>query len=104
MLRRARDRLNGAIDNMRAHILDTSRPPVPNLANGFVDWESFGFNSLAIEAATWRGKTLELQLSARDPAAARRGLEKYHWKWEASCREWFDCEVTVDLQDANSRT
>ena len=88
---------------MRALLLDTNRPPNPRLANGYAEWEKFGFGSLAVEAATRRGKVLALTLSARDPTAARRGLERYHRRWEASCREWFDCEVTVDLQEAKGR-
>jgi hypothetical protein len=98
LLKLARDRFNAVIDNMRAHLLDTSRPPNPRFANGFAEWENFGFNSLAVEAAERRGNELALVLSASDPAAARRGLERYRRTWEASIRKWFGSEVIVNLQ------
>ena len=65
-------------------LLDTNRPPAPRLVNGFAEWKKFGFGSLAVEAAAWRGKVLALTLSAHDPAAARRGLERYCKKWETA--------------------
>jgi hypothetical protein len=98
LLQCARTLFTGLIDDLRAHLLDTSKPPHPNLANGFADWQNFGFNSLAVEAATKRGNVLVLSLSAFDPAAAQRGLEKYRRKWEASIREWFGCKVQIIFQ------
>jgi hypothetical protein len=103
MLKWARDRFNGVVDNLRSHLLDTNKPQVPHLSNGYADWEEFGFNSLAVEVAKWRGGTLELWLSVRDPASARDGLKKYRRTWERSLREWLDCEVEVNFQDAKSR-
>ena len=103
MLKWVADSFNGVMDDLRAHLLDIDRPPVPHLTNGYADWEEFGFNSLAVEAAERSGETLALRLSARNPAAARRGFTKYQWKWEASLREWFHCEVTVDFQEAKGR-
>jgi|ERR1035437_130811 hypothetical protein len=47
--------------------------PAPHLAKGAANWEEFGFNSLAVEAAEWHGKVLTLVLSASDLAAARPG-------------------------------
>ena len=101
LLELARAKFTGVMNDLGDDLFDTNRPPVPHLANGFADWEEFGFNSLAVEAAKWRGETLELCLSARDPAAVRRGLEKYHRKWNASLRKWFACEVKVELREAS---
>ncbi|MDE3202270.1 MAG: hypothetical protein KGN79_15265 [Acidobacteriota bacterium] len=84
--------------------MNTSRPPVPHLANGGVEWEEFGLNSLAVEAAAWRGEVLALVLSAPDPAATRRGLGKYRRTWEAIIRKWYACEVQVDLQLAERKS
>ena len=103
LLKWARDRFNGAIDDMRVHLLDTNRPQISGLANGYADWQEFGFNSLAVEAAEWRGKTLMLVLCASDPAAAQPGLYKYRKKWEAGLRKWFDCEVHVEVQQARRK-
>lgn len=103
LLKWAEDQFTGVIDDMRAHLLDASRPPVPHLANGFADWEKYGFSSLAVERAAWRGEALALVLSAFDPAAARRGLDKYSKKWEASLRKWYEYEVNVELQQAQRK-
>jgi hypothetical protein len=100
LLRWARIKFTGVMKDMGNHLLDSSRPPVPHLANGFAEWERFGFDSLAVEAAAWRGEVLVLVLSASDPAAARRGLDKYRKKWEASLHKWYKCEVNVELQQA----
>jgi predicted transcriptional regulator len=96
-LKWAQVEFTGVIKDLGVHLLDTSRPPNPRFANGAADWNEFGFNSLAVEAAEWRGETLELCLSARDPAAARRGLEKYHRTFDASLRAWYRCEVKIAL-------
>jgi hypothetical protein len=98
-LKSARRALTGVMNDMRAHLLDTSRPPVPHLANGAAEWDKFGLNSLALEAAAWRGKVLVLTLSAHDPAAARSGLERYRKKWDAALRKWYECEVDVTVQE-----
>jgi hypothetical protein len=96
-LKWARVKFTGVMKDMGSHLLDTSRPPNPRFANGAADWNEFGFNSLAVEAATWRGETLELSLFACDPAAARRGLEKYHRAFDASFRARYGCEVKTVL-------
>jgi hypothetical protein len=96
-------KFTGVMKDMGSHLLDTSKPSVPHLANGFADWQEFGLNSLAVEAAAWRGALLELALSAFDLAAARRGLEKYNRTWNASLRKWFECEVRVELQQAQGK-
>lgn len=103
LLRWAQIKFTGVMKDMASHLLDTSRPPVPHLANGFADWQEFGLNSLAVERAAWRGGTLVLFLSASDLAAARRGLEKYDRTWNASLRKWFDCEVDVELRQAQRK-
>ncbi|MGA2632603.1 MAG: hypothetical protein ABSF16_00035 [Terracidiphilus sp.] len=100
LLKCARNLFNGVIDEIRAHLLDTNTPPVPHLANGFADWQKYGFGSLAVKAAARRGNGLALVLSATDPAATRRGLEKYRRTWEASFRKSFGCKVQVALQRA----
>jgi hypothetical protein len=97
------DSFNGAVDEIRDHLLDTNRPSKPHLANGYADWEKFGFNNLAVEAAERRGEVLVLTLSASDPAAARLGLAKYHRKWDECLRTWFGCEVRVELQSNRAK-
>jgi hypothetical protein len=103
LVRWARIKFTGVMKDMGSHLLDTSRPPNPRLANGFADWQGFGFNSLAVEAAAWRGGVLVLVLSATDPAAAQRGLERYHRTWNAALRKWYECEVHVELQQAQRK-
>lgn len=99
LLKLARAKFTGVMNDMRAHLLDTSRPPNPNLVNGAADWKEFEFDSLAVEAVVWRGKVLALTLSAHDPAAARRGLDRYQKKWEAALRKWYRGEVDVNVQE-----
>lgn len=102
LLKWARDRFNGVMDNMRSHLLDTSKPPNPRFANGASEWEEFRFNSLAVEAAAWHGQVLLLVLSAADPVATQRGLKKYHLIFEASLRAWYGCEVKTVLVKPNT--
>lgn len=90
----------GAMNDLGDYLFDTSKPPNPRFANGGADWAEFGFNSIAVEAATRQGNAWALVLSARDPAAARRGLEKYRRKWNESLGKWFGCEVYFELRDA----
>jgi hypothetical protein len=99
LLKWASDRFNAVIDDMRAHLLDTSRPPNPRFANGASEWGKFGFGSLAVYAAARRGEALALVLSASDPAAAHEGLKKYHRTWEPSLRKWYGCEVLWEVQE-----
>jgi hypothetical protein len=89
--------------DMGSHLLDTSRPPNPHLTNGFAEWQEFGFNSLAVEVAARRGEVLALVLSATDLAAVRYGLDKYRKKWEAALRKWYECEVHVELKQAQRK-
>jgi len=96
----AQIKFTGVVNDMRDHLLDTSKPLVPHLANGGADWEEFRFNRLAVESAARRGEGLELVFAASDPAAAQRGLSKYRKTWEASLRKWFNCEVHVELRAA----
>jgi hypothetical protein len=103
LLKMARAIFNGAMNDLGDHLFDTSRPPAPHLANGAGEWEKFGFGSLAVEAAAWRGEVLELVLSASDPAAAQRGLDKYHRTWNRSLREWYKCVVHVRLQEKTDK-
>ncbi len=57
------------MNDLRDHLLDTSRPPAPHLVNGADEWKKL--DSLAVERATWRGEVLVLILSAHNPVAAR---------------------------------
>lgn len=98
LLKWARASFNGVIDDMRVHLLDTSKPPNPHLANGYDEWRQFGFNSLAVKAAAMRGNVLALVLSVSDLAAARRGLDKYRRVWEASLLKWFGSKVHIELE------
>jgi hypothetical protein len=92
------DRFNGVMDDMRDHLFETNRPPNPHLANGYADWERFGFGKLAVVAAKRRGDGLVLELSASDPVVTQRGLEKYRCIWNASLLKWFGCEVRLEWQ------
>lgn len=103
LLRWAQIKFTGIMNDLGDHLFDSSRPPVRHLANGADDWKMFGFDSLAVEGATWRGEVLMLILSASDPAEARRGLRKYHAKWDVSSRKWFGCEVQIAFQEAISK-
>jgi hypothetical protein len=102
-LRWAQAEFTGVMKNMGSHLLNSSRPPNPHLTNGYADWQEFGFNSLGVERVSWRGETLVLVLSATDPAAARRGLDKYRKRWEESLYEWYECKVDVELQQAQRK-
>jgi len=103
LLRWARIKFTGVMKDIRSHLLDTSRPPAPHLANGFAEWEKSGFNSLAVERAEWHGESLTLMLSASDAEATRRGLYRYRKKWRAVLRKWYECEVHVELQQAQGK-
>ncbi|MFZ0662410.1 MAG: hypothetical protein WAM66_06945, partial [Acidobacteriaceae bacterium] len=92
----------GVMNDLGDYLFDTSKPPNPHLVNGADQWTRFGFNSLAVEAVEWRGETLLLVLSARYPAAARSGLEKYRRKWDESLQKWFGCKVYCELRDTTS--
>jgi len=103
LLRWARMRFTGVIDDMRDHLLDTSKPPVPHLANGKEEWDRFGFGHMAIEAAECRDAVLVLTISAPDPAEARRGLDKYHRTWDPSLTKWYEGEARVELVEARKK-
>lgn len=96
-LNRARAKLTGVVNDMKSHLLDPNRPHASHLTNGLIDWQAIGFNSMAVERVSRRGTILKLTLSVNDPVAARRGLDKYHNKWEASLREWYGGEVQEEL-------
>lgn len=97
LLRWARAKFTGVMEDMRDHLLGINRRPMPHLTNGFEDWKTFGLESLYVERATEDEKALALVLAASDPAAAQRGLEKYDPTWERLLRKWFKCEVRVEL-------
>ena len=97
-LKWARAKFVGAINEWEDWLFDTSRRPVPYLANGAADAQKFGFKSLAVEAARRRGDGLVLTLSANNPAAARDGLDKYRKSFSKCLRKWFGCEVDWEIQ------
>jgi DNA-binding transcriptional ArsR family regulator len=101
LLRWAQIKFTGVMNDLGDHLLDTSRPPTPHLVNGAADWKEFGYNSLAVEATVRQGEVLVLRLSASDPAAARRGLERYRKTWEAALRKWYEGEVDVNVQETS---
>ena len=98
LLQSARDLFTGVMKDMGNHMLDTSKPQSSHYANGFADWDEFTFDSLAVAGATKDGNGVVLTLTASDPAAARRGLEKYKKKWEAILRYSFGDAVTVHVE------
>ena len=102
-LRWARVKFNGVMKDMRDHLLNGSKPPMPRITDGYSDWEAFGFESFCVERVEPRGKAWGLVLSASDPAAARRGVEKYHRTWDESVRRWFEGEVLVELVEASRK-
>ncbi len=97
-LKCAQNAFIGVIDDIRSQLLDTNRPPRPHLANGFAEWEKFGFNSFAVEAASRHGDTWALVLSASNVEAAKQGVEKYHWRWNGALRAWFGGHVYIQWQ------
>jgi hypothetical protein len=94
-----RIKFTGVMKDIRDHLLN-SRPHSLHLTNGFSDWRSFGFGSLAVQS--WRDEDLTLVLSTNDPEAARRGLDKYRKLWQASLRKWYECEVRVEFVKAEA--
>jgi predicted transcriptional regulator len=94
-LRVVRAQFTGVIDDFRCALLSTNRPTALHLSNGADDWKTFGVNSWAVQAATWRGNLLVLTLQADDPAAAERGLVKYRKRWAVACLKWFQSKVEV---------
>lgn len=103
LLRWARMRFTGVIDDMRNRLLDTSKPSIPRFRNGYQDWEEFRFGHMAIEAAEIRGVVLVLTISVPDPASAQRGLDKYRRTWDPSVRRWYDGEVRVVLVEESCK-
>jgi hypothetical protein len=97
LLRWARMRFTGLVDDIRNHLLDKSKPPNLRFQNGYQDWEEFGFGHMAVKAAKFCGDILVLTISAPDPAAAQRGLVKYHRTWDLSTLKWFEGEVRTVL-------
>lgn len=98
LLKWARAAFTGPMNDLGDHLFDSSKPPVRHLANGASEWERFGFESLAVVAAAWRGKVLLLSLSAHNPGEAARGLYKYRKTWGTSLRKWFECEVHIEMR------
>ena len=102
-LRSARVLFTGVRNDMKDHLLNTSRPPMSRLTNAFEDWRS-GFESLGVERVTECRRILVIVLSACDPAAARRVLEKYRQKWNKSLQKWFNREVEVELVSRSAKS
>lgn len=100
LLKQAVNKFTGVMKDMRDHLLGSNRPQAPHLANGFDDWQEYGFSSMAVEAVARRGEDLELMLSADNPAAALCGVEKYRQEWNESLRKWFAVAVQVDFQQS----
>lgn len=93
-LHAVRDAWTGVVDGVRRHLL-SDRPERDHLASGAEEWRRWSFDSLAVaDADRKRNGRLWLTLHARDPDAARRGLEKYRRTWEAQLRRWYG-EVAV---------
>jgi hypothetical protein len=100
LLKLAIAKFTGVMNDLGDYLFDTNRPPLPHFANGATEWDSFGFSSLAVETVSWRGEVLMLMLSASDPVAAQRGLEKYHRQWDAGLLKWYKCEVQCEIQQS----
>jgi hypothetical protein len=96
LLKWATAKFIAVINELEDYLFDTSRPPDSCLKNGAQEAKNFGFASLAVEAAQWRGKVLVLTLSANDTAAAQRGLHKYRKKWAEALRKWYQCGIAVE--------
>jgi hypothetical protein len=45
LLKSARAKFTGVMNDLGDYLLDTSRPPAPHLVNGSADWEEFGFTN-----------------------------------------------------------
>lgn len=98
----ARAKFDGVMKDMQSHLLATSRPECSQLANGFTDLQRFRFDSLAVARVRQDGATPVVTLHSKDSTAARRGLNKYHKKWDESIRKWFGCDVHVELISAGA--
>lgn len=98
-LRWARVKFDGFMHDLKNYVFALRRYP-PHLMKGFDDWRSFGFESLAVKRVSWNGAKLVLVLFARDPEAAQKGLEKYRKTSQSILRTWFECDVSVDLTQA----
>ncbi len=101
LLKRSKAKFIAAINELEDYLFDTRRPSISRLKNGAQEAKDFGFASLAVETAQWSGETLVLTLSARDPAAASKGLKKYHRTCEPSLRKWYGCKVEWEIQEAS---
>jgi DNA-binding transcriptional ArsR family regulator len=97
LLKWARDQFTGASGDVRNHILNASAAMLPHLADGWEDWKRFGFASFRVEAASWCGPILELKISASDVDRAQQGFKQYQRTWDPQLREWFRCEVKVNI-------
>lgn len=98
LLKWARAKFTGVMNELGDYFFDTSQPPMPHLANGAAEWEDFDFGSLAVDAVVWDGETLALTLGADDPATAQLGLQKYQKRWEAALSKWYVCKVRCEIQ------
>jgi len=102
-LKRFRDLFCGAMDQMKDHLVNPSRPQLSHLEDGYEEWQRFGFESLGLVAVRETGAAVRLVLSAFDPGQAEAGLEKYRATWDAAVRRWFPCKVEIELQPIPGR-
>lgn len=102
-LKCARDLFCGAMNELKHHLVDPSRPHLAHLGDGYEDWQRFGFESLGAVKATQAHDSIRLLLCASDPAVAKTGLTKYCRTWAAIALRWFGCTVTIEWQSTPDR-
>lgn len=98
----ARLKFDGVMKEMKSYLF-AHRPPLPHLTNGTADWNAFSFENLTVVRVSPPDVPLLLTLSASDPAAARRGLEKYQRTWNRYLEKWFESQVDVDFAPTQPR-
>jgi DNA-binding transcriptional ArsR family regulator len=98
LLNRAQVLFAAAIENLKDHLVDSGRPRLSHLEDGYENWRRFRFDSLGVIGVSKTNDSFRLTLCASDAALAQAGLEKYRKTWEASMRRWFEREVHIEFQ------
>jgi hypothetical protein len=97
-LKRARDLFCGVMDDLKDHLVDSCRPQLSHLGDGYEDWVRFGFENLGVVDVSESAGSVRLVLCASDKSAAEVGLEKYRTTLESRVRYWFGREVRLYWQ------
>ena len=91
--KQAQDRLNGVLDDLKDHLLNTDRPTLSGLTEGYTDWTESGFRDWEAVSISQQNDCFLLSIAAPEPAAAQRGAEKYQKFLATQFEEWFGVKV-----------